>query len=113
MTTQYPDDSDGDALRRVASTGSDMTLPMEIEFPVVIADEELAKKFSLVAARRGFKVHLWKHDDDPDWDVVCAIEMIPTYDDVVRIQRELTSLAAPYRGCCDSWGTFGNKDQRR
>ena len=33
MTPAYPDDADGDALRRVASSGSDMALPMVIDFP--------------------------------------------------------------------------------
>lgn len=32
MGTYYPDDDDGDALRRVAENGSDMSQPMKIEF---------------------------------------------------------------------------------
>ncbi len=82
---------------------------MMIDFPVVVADEQLAKAFSVIAEDRGFAVHLWRHDDDSDWDVVCTIEMIPAYADVVRTQRELTNWAAPFNGYCNSWGTFGNK----
>jgi hypothetical protein len=37
MLLNYPNDSDGDALRRVAAGGSDMTAPMVVEFPVVAA----------------------------------------------------------------------------
>ena len=44
-----------------------------------------------------------------EWDVIASIKMVPTYDDVVRIQKELSALAKPFRGYCDSWGTFGNK----
>jgi hypothetical protein len=109
MTPDYPNDSDGDALRRVASDGNDMTAPMVIEFPVVVPAEIPAKQFASVASAKGYKVHLWKHEDDPDWDVICAIEMVPTHADVVRIQCELTEWAKPFRGYCDSWGTFGNK----
>jgi hypothetical protein len=35
--------------------------------------------------------------------------MVALHADVVRIQQELTELARPYRGFCDSWGTGGNK----
>jgi hypothetical protein len=106
----YPNDSDGDALRLVASHGSDMSQPMLIDFPVVVANETLANEFAEAAKTQGYTVSLWKHDDDEDWDVYCSVEMVPTYADLVRIQRELTDLASPFKCICNSWGTFGNKD---
>jgi hypothetical protein len=104
----YPNDADGDALRRVAADGNDMSAPMVMDFPVVLPAETPARQFASVAAARGYRVHVWKHDDDPGWDVICSIDMVPTHADVVRIQRELTEWAGPYRGYCDSWGTSGN-----
>ena len=111
MSVDYPNDADGGALRQLASLGNDMGAPMLIEFPVVVATEGLAKQFAEVASAKGYDVHLWKHHDDPDWDVVCGVEMVPTHEGVVRHQRDLTELAAPFQGYCDSWGTFGNKAQ--
>lgn len=105
----YPDDSDGDALRSVAADGNDMSAPMVVEFPVVVPAETPAKQFASVASARGYQVHLWRDEEGSDWDVICAIKMVPTHADVVRIQRELTEWAAPFGGYCDSWGTFGNK----
>ena len=113
MAPEYPNDADGDALRRVAADGNDMAAPMVIEFPVVVPAELPAKQFASVAATKGYQVHLCTHEDDPDWDVMCAVEMIPTHVDVVRVQRELTEWATPFRGYCDSWGTFGNKPDGR
>jgi hypothetical protein len=109
MALDFPNDSDGDALRRVESHGNDMTAPMVIEFPVVVPSEIPAKQFASVASSKGYKVHLWKRVNDSDWDVICAIEMVPTHADVVRIQRQLTEWANPFGGYCNSWGTFGNK----
>jgi hypothetical protein len=109
MTPNYPNDSDGDALRRVAADGNDMNAAMVIDFPVVIPAENPAKQFASIASTKGYKVHFWKHDDDPDWDVICTMEVVPTYANIVRIQRELNEWAEPFRGYCDSWGTFGNK----
>lgn len=36
----YPNDADGDALRRVAGAGSDMSKPMDIDFAVAAPDED-------------------------------------------------------------------------
>ena len=36
MEDDYPNDTDGDALRRIASLGNDMTRPMEIDFAVAV-----------------------------------------------------------------------------
>ena len=109
MAPDFPNDADGDALRRVAADGNDMTAPMVIDFPVVVPAETPANQFAAVASAKGYMVHLWRDGDDGNWDVICAIDMVPTHADVVRIQRELTELAKPFRGYCDSWGTFGNK----
>jgi regulator of RNase E activity RraB len=105
----YPDDSDGDALRRVAADGNDMDSPMLIEFPVVVASEAQAEQFAGAARERGFEADLCEHDDDTQWDVICAIKMTPTYDEIVRIQDDLNRLAKPFGGHSDGWGTFGNK----
>jgi regulator of RNase E activity RraB len=85
-----------------------MNAPMIIEFPVVFAAKAQAEKFAPLAASRGFRVQLWEHEDDSDWDVICAIEIVPTHADVVRIQRELSEWAEPFDGNCEGWGTLGN-----
>ena len=109
MKPKYPKDSDGDSLRQLAADGNDMNSPMDVDFPVVIPAEIPAKKFASLASSKGYNVHLWRHEDDGEWDVICSRNMVPTYDDIVGIQKELSQLAKPLRGYCDSWGTFGNK----
>ena len=109
VTQDYPNDSDGDALRRLAADGNDMASPMVIEFPVVVSTEILAERFARIARERGFTANLWKHEDGADWDVVCSIGMVPTYADVVRTQQQLNDLSEPFGGYSDGWGTFGNK----
>lgn len=110
MVAEYPNDADGDALRRLVADGNDMAAPMVIDFPVVLPTEAAAQQFAVLAAAKSYAVQIWQHDDDSDWDVICAIEMVPTYADVVRIQAELSELAEPFGGICDSWGSFGNRE---
>ena len=42
MTDGFPNDSDGDALRGVVSSGSDLSKPMFIDFQVAVPDEPAA-----------------------------------------------------------------------
>src|SRR4029453_16539171 len=109
--TDYPNDSDGDARRGVAAHRNDMSPPMTIDFPVLFANEKNAKAFTPMAIDLGYRVRLYQHEDDSNWDVICTRDMVPVYDELVRIQDELTTAARPFGGHSDGWGTFGNKEE--
>ena len=104
----YPDDADGDALRRVADAGADMSQPMVIEFSVDVPNEHAARRVAEVVAARGFEPSIFHSDEDHSWSVYCAKEMLATYEGVIEVQSELNKLLQPYGGDCDGWGTFGN-----
>jgi hypothetical protein len=104
-----PRGADGDALRRVAADGNDMDSPMFIDFPIVVRTATDAERFASTAREHGFETKLWKHVDNAEWDVICAIKMTPTYDEIVRTQADLNTLAKPFGGYSDGWGTFGNR----
>lgn len=40
MKADFPDDADGDALRRLVNDGSDLTKPMLIDFQIAVPTEE-------------------------------------------------------------------------
>jgi Regulator of ribonuclease activity B len=42
----YPDDANGDALRRMAAQGDDLTRPRNVDFTVVFVDESSAEQFA-------------------------------------------------------------------
>jgi regulator of RNase E activity RraB len=105
----YPTDADGDALRRVASDGSDMTKPMYVNFHVAVPNESAAKSVADSAYKLGYRVKTY---DSPEcslpWTCECSCRMIATYDALVAIQNELRELSAQFGGHPDGWGTFGN-----
>ena len=108
MSDTYPDDADGDALRRVASTGADMSGPMDIDFFVVVPDREGGEALAQLAARAGYRTELLHDDEDDAWDCYCTKSMLPTYDGVVTAQCELDQLSRPFGGHTDGWATSGN-----
>ena len=48
MSAEYPNDADGDALRSVAGSGSDMSSPMVIDFSVRVPDEATGQRLAVL-----------------------------------------------------------------
>src|SRR5262245_8764946 len=98
---EYPNDADGDALRRVAADGSDMSLPMEIDFAVAVPSQEAGERVAAEARRLGFVVKLTADacDEKPDassWSCYCTKSMVPAYDALLKVQQQLDEIAAPW-----------------
>jgi regulator of RNase E activity RraB len=115
----YPYDADGDALRRVAASGSDMSRPMDIDFQVAAPDESMATKIAAEAAQLGYRVRIWFDEGEQDpveedylrWTCNCTKTMLPDHGAIVAAQDELDRIAKPLGACIDGWGTFGNVKQ--
>src|SRR5438128_1629309 len=102
----YPNDADGDALRRVAHDGSGMLKPMSIDFQIASYSEQSARQIAAAAEAVGYRVSVY--GDEHGWTSECSTRMLATYDSVVAIQQELAELSWPFGGYPDGWGTFGN-----
>lgn len=110
MRHDFPNDGDGDALRRIVANGSDLARPMLVDFQVAVADEATAKALADVAWKLGYRVHTYASPRcSQPWTCECSTRMLATYDGVIAIQEELADLAKPFGGHPDGWGSFGNK----
>jgi hypothetical protein len=108
MNDEIPYDADGDALRRLKSTGADLTKPMEIDFSVVIPDQDSGAAFAKVAQTSGFQTKVYKGAHSNRWTCECTCNMVPAYDAIVAIQKKLEDIGLPYGAKPDGWGSFGN-----
>ena len=102
-----PDDADGDAIRRVAREGADLTLPMSVDFAVVFSAKDGGLKFKQLLAG-DFEASLESDDGGSSWTCYCTKRMVLRYAAVIQVQRELNVLARPLGGSVDGWGTLGN-----
>jgi regulator of RNase E activity RraB len=110
MSREFPDDSDGDALRLLVTNGSDLSKLMYIDFQVAMPDEPSAKALADIAWKLGYRVRVYDNPEcDTTWTCECSTRMLATYDGVIAVQAELAELATPLGGYPDGWGSFGNK----
>jgi hypothetical protein len=109
MEHSLPNDDDGDALRRVIETGSDISKPMFVDFQIAVPTEESALELAGDARKLGYHAEI---SNSPEcklpWTCECSTRMLATYEALIAVQKELAQLAAPYGGFPDRWGTFGN-----
>lgn len=108
MTADYPNDPDGDLLRQVASSGSDMAVPMVIDFSVAAPDEAAARGVAGAAEPHGFDPSIYQSPDNGSWSVYCSRSMLATYEGVVATRAQLNEIARPFGATCDGWASFGN-----
>lgn len=108
MLRDFPDDENGDVLRRMMQGGDDFTKPRDIDFSVVFPDDKAAKEFGDHFARRGFKVSVQKSDckSDLPWDVTVTKFMLPTHAGITDFEEILEEEAARLGGQNDGWGCF-------
>ncbi len=104
----YPDDADGDALRSIAASGSDMSRPMVIDFAIDTGSKSIAQACLAALEDAGFEASLYQDEEDQRWSVYCPIVMRADYDGIVRTQKNQGELVAEHGGTPDGWGTFGN-----
>ncbi len=109
MPDDYPNDADGDVLRRIANDGSNMAKPMLIDFQVAMPDEASARELAGIALELGYRVDAYESPEcSLPWTTECSTRMLATYAGVIAVQAELAELSRRYGGYPDGWGSFGN-----
>ena len=105
---KYPDDANGDALRRMEAEGDDLTRPRNIEFTVVFPNELTARQFANHFRTLGFAVsaELAGTVQDFPWDVIVVKHMVPSHEEIGAFEDSLQQVADTLEGHNDGWGCF-------
>lgn len=106
--SDFPNDADGDSLRQVAESGSDLSLAMCIDFTIEARDERAARVIADLVSAEGFDPSISDIQGRPSWNVYCSKFMLATYEGVVAAQAQLNALSRAHGGRCSGWATFGN-----
>jgi hypothetical protein len=104
----YPDDDNGNVLRRMAAQGKDLTKTRNIDFAVVFANPSSAQQFAQHFREQGYVVSVEDTETEEDfrWDVIVVKHMVPTYEGITDFENLLQSVADSWGGHNDGWGFF-------
>ena len=77
MHHDFPNDADGDALRRFVDGGSDLSQPMTIDFQVAVPDEAAANGLAEVVYKLGYRVKIYASPEcSLPWTCECSTRML-------------------------------------
>jgi hypothetical protein len=119
MTT-FPDDADNAVLANLARHGIDLTQPLSIEFPIAVPNETSANNAAAAMTKAGYEAQIEYDGGEPDfdpntddanefgpsWTVYANVQLIPEYNEIIRIQTELDQIVQPWGGKSDGWGVM-------
>jgi hypothetical protein len=106
--SNFPDDENGDVLRRMQESGDDLSQARRIDFTIVFPSESATQYFSQHFQNLEYQVSIEKSGtvQELPWDVVISRYMLPTHTDITEFESELEAIAAPLGGRNDGWGCF-------
>lgn len=110
--TSIPNDAIGDALRRIIAGGSDLTKPMEIDYFVAVPSDSAGNQVARMAQEQGFNTKVSQDDKTSEWTCYCTKTFVPEYAEIVKIEQQLDTLAQPFGGYIDGFGSWGNSDEK-
>jgi regulator of RNase E activity RraB len=104
-----PNDADGDAIRRLAQDGSDLSKPMFINFQVAVPNKSSAEELAVVARKLGYRITIYESPECTlPWTCECSTRMVATYEGVIAVQNDLAEMSEQFGGVPDGWASFGN-----
>lgn len=103
-----PDDATGQALRRYAEAGSDLSLPMRMDFFVSVPSEAVGQQVATHAQRLGYETAVTLDEETGSWTCTCTRTLVPSYEHVCAVEAELDAIGQEYGGYADGFGSFGN-----
>lgn len=103
----FPNDENGDVVRRMQESGDDLSQPRDIEFQFVFGIEQKAKDFALqVRSTYSLTAEPSRYEERKIWQTTVMKHMLPTHHDISALEQSLTQLAQVYGGQADGWGCF-------
>jgi hypothetical protein len=110
---EFPNDENGDVLRRMQAEGDDLSLPRDVDFTVVFPDENAAEAFANEFRRSGHRVEFEGTEtaENLPRDVLVVRNMVPTHKAITEFEQQLEVVASQHGGRNDGWGCLSQSPQ--
>jgi hypothetical protein len=102
----FPDDETGQILAEMQQEGIDLSVTHDVVFFHLFEKETNAQAMVDYIKENMKDVTVNMHPDETPnvWDVDCTLQLVPSYDAVVKQETEFEALATKFSGYNDGWG---------
>jgi hypothetical protein len=102
----WPEDADGDVIRRMREGGFDFSKPCLIDFNVDFQSWPPPQAAIRVLEKEYPSTKVYEPTEEDDGYVQFQLFELLSYELVTRTQEHVTKLMTPYGGICESWGVL-------
>ena len=102
----WPNDADGDVLRRMEQDGFDFSKPHVIDFNVDFDEWPPDSKAITAVKNRYASTRVREPKDGYAGYLQFQVHDRVSYELVMQVQRQVSALVAPFKGRCESWGVM-------
>ncbi|RZT05794.1 Regulator of ribonuclease activity B [Duganella sp. CF402] len=106
LKSVWPDDADGDVLRRMDASGFDFNNPVDIDFNVDLDSWPPADELVSAIELQYSRIQFYASASGDSGYILVVINAVLNYDLVISVQQALSDLATPFGGVCESWGVL-------
>ena len=104
VSATFPDDENGDVLRRMASHGDNLAASRNVDFEHIFPSVEAALAFAAQVVSRTDAVKIYWYDAESAWNVRVTRPMVPTHQGITELELSLGRIAHAHGGRSDGWG---------
>jgi len=102
----FPTDETGQVLAEMQQAGVDLSLTHNVVFFHLFEQESQAQAMADFITENMKDVSVNVHPDETPnvWDLDCTMQIVPSYDAVIKQEADFEQLANKYSGYNDGWG---------
>ena len=102
----WPNDSDGDALRRLEESDFDFSKNYDVDFNIDFNNWPPSQEAIEILNKEYGGVEVYDPEDEYEGYLMFKINSLITYNLVVDTQSRVSILMKPYGGTCETWGVL-------
>ena len=103
----FPNDENGQVLRRMHEHGDDLTKPRPIDFEHVLPNRHAAEAMARRSRDLGYETKIRRRGPlTRKRDVTCTRTLLPTHAAITEAEGALAAIAYDLGGHEDGWGCF-------
>ena len=103
---EFPNDANGDVLRKMHESGMDFSKSYDIEFFHLFKDEKGARAMARDVSARGDRAEVDSNEEQSAWDCMVVMNMKPSHKEITAAEESLGRIAAEHGGKSDGWGVL-------
>lgn len=103
---EFPNDANGDVLRSIFESGMDLSVPHDIDFVHLFAQETKAVVMRDRVRQMGLQADVEPNDTVGGFDVRVVVRIVPTHANITRTELQLAAIATESGGQADGWGVL-------